>query len=1099
MRMRWLPALLLMTATTFLCGSAFSAAEVSPAQAAATPAMRPQPDRQMGCEGPDNSGLCFVYLPLISRPAYPLIDLPIGFNSGGWEYPLPDGRIFRKDQAHSPTNGAGYADGLAVSNDFEWEPIEGVGPAANAALYRTARSGVAAYRFNVPNGQYLIELHMAEIRCHGPQMRVFDVAIEGQPVLQALDLHALAQHDYAVVFRFAAEVHDRQLDVTFSATEGEPLVSAIWVSRRTPGSRPPAMPGAIHVIGGYGRAIVRWPQVEEDDVAGYRVYRSASPDGPFQIITPRPTPIARFFDQATVTGQRYCYTAAAVDVYGNEGPRSPVACATVVDVDASNLPMLNLTISAQNLRLLAENPAAEVEVPGTLMVDGVYYSVVAEYRGRSTQFSNKKSWKLVASRYIPSLQTDTLLLNGEGYDPAMIREKVAYDLYDAAGIAPQQASFVRLALNGEFMGVFTRVENPDRSFLLRTGRDAEDDIFKCYSDMDVRPACVNQVVQGRNTGALYTFAAQINRTPDDEFAAAIADILDVRSYLDYQAINSITGDEDSALQYLLHRARSTGRWQVLPWDNNVTFFRAALPPDYGTSSNPGWGFQANVLLTRVLAVPQYRRYYTERLTELSNGLFSLPAMSARLEAVRQEIWFDAQRDVWKVHRENNDAFATSLSHLPHFVAARLDYLRTAVPAYMPQQSRFIGINEVMPRNTQTILDPADGQSDPWFELFNAGLRPVDIGGLYLTDSLGAPTRYRIPDGAVLPALGAMLFWADGQPGQGSNHVNFRLSPEGGHIYLIDRNGTTLVDTAAYSLLAEDTALGRFPDYNGQWLELRQPTPDQPNRLLAPTISDVSLTPRFPQVGDAVTVTAMVSDDGQISLVELVYTADGQTVTLPMFDDGNHGDGQASDGRYGAQIPAFAHGRLVTYYIRTVDDYGRIAFDPPAAAVLTHRYRVGLAQAPIIISEFMADNATTIEDPDEPGEYPDWIELTNLGEEPVNLNGFYLTDNLLRPTKFRISADIIVAPGGAVIFWADDDPQQGPRHTNFKLNKNGETLGIFHRDGATPIDVVEFGMQGEDISMGRCPAHAGAWEHLYLPTPGQPNACGRSYVPLLVRQ
>ena len=53
---------------------------------------------------------------------------------------------------------------------------------------------------------------------------------------------------------------------------------------------------------------------------------------------------------------------------------------------------------------------------------------------------------------------------------------------------------------------------------------------------------------------------------------------------------------------------------------------------------------------------------------------------------------------------------------------------------------------------------------------------------------------------------------------------------------------------------------------------------------------------------------------------------------------------------------------------------------------------------------MAANDTTLEDPDEPGEYPDWIELRNTGVEPINLNGYFLTDDLQQTQVFRIGAD-----------------------------------------------------------------------------------------------
>ena len=56
---------------------------------------------------------------------------------------------------------------------------------------------------------------------------------------------------------------------------------------------------------------------------------------------------------------------------------------------------------------------------------------------------------------------------------------------------------------------------------------------------------------------------------------------------------------------------------------------------------------------------------------------------------------------------------------------------------------------------------------------------------------------------------------------------------------------------------------------------------------------------------------------------------------------------------------------------------------------------------LVINEFMADNETFLEDPAEPGEYPDWIELYNGSDDTVILNGLFLTDDLNDPTKWQI--------------------------------------------------------------------------------------------------
>ena len=51
-----------------------------------------------------------------------------------------------------------------------------------------------------------------------------------------------------------------------------------------------------------------------------------------------------------------------------------------------------------------------------------------------------------------------------------------------------------------------------------------------------------------------------------------------------------------------------------------------------------------------------------------------------------------------------------------------------------------------------------------------------------------------------------------------------------------------------------------------------------------------------------------------------------------------------------------------------------------------------------LNEFMAANAAFLEDPDEFGEFPDWLELHNPLPDAVDIGGLYLTDDLAVPTK-----------------------------------------------------------------------------------------------------
>lgn len=135
---------------------------------------------------------------------------------------------------------------------------------------------------------------------------------------------------------------------------------------------------------------------------------------------------------------------------------------------------------------------------------------------------------------------------------------------------------------------------------------------------------------------------------------------------------------------------------------------------------------------------------------------------------------------------------------------------------------------------------------------------------------------------------------------------------------------------------------------------------------------------------------------------------------------------------------------------------------------------------LYINELMADNATT--KVDEEGKYEDWIEIYYAGDKAINLEDYYLTDNLANPFKYRLSSSFIV-PGGFKLIWADDDA--GADHANFKLAKSGEMVALFDKSGAL-IDSISFASQDADVSLGREQDGAGTWIPFVASTPGYSN-------------
>jgi hypothetical protein len=140
---------------------------------------------------------------------------------------------------------------------------------------------------------------------------------------------------------------------------------------------------------------------------------------------------------------------------------------------------------------------------------------------------------------------------------------------------------------------------------------------------------------------------------------------------------------------------------------------------------------------------------------------------------------------------------------------------------------------------------------------------------------------------------------------------------------------------------------------------------------------------------------------------------------------------------------------------------------------------------VTVNEFMASNRTTIEDPDYPGTFPDWIELLNLTDAEVDLAGYTITDDFTECDESVFPEGVTIDPGGFLLLWADHDQEEGPTHLDFALNVDGEQIALCRPD-MTPLVKIEYGAQVTDLSMARIPDGSETWEVDQSPTPGASN-------------
>lgn len=293
-------------------------------------------------------------------------------------------------------------------------------------------------------------------------------------------------------------------------------------------------------------------------------------------------------------------------------------------------------------------------------------------------------------------------------------------------------------------------------------------------------------------------------------------------------------------------------------------------------------------------------------------------------------------------------------------------------------------------------------------------------------------------------------------------------------------GTVIVDTKKVtSETAFNNAIFSLKDFitkRKNYLlsnaEVKAPAPSITNAKYAVNNSDwAKVTPV-----DEVVVTTSVSFGSGISNVTLYY-GHGFSSTfnkINMVDNGQAGDIKAGDGVYSATLPKAQTGTLVKFYIEATgnDTVKSKSYFPEGAEHNLIIYKVEAAQVSqktVVINEFMASNDASVKD--EAGEYEDWIELYNLSDKDVDMSGYYITDNPLNLKKFKFPANTSIKAGKYLIVWADEDQEQGPTHTNFKLSGSGEVIYLLDSN-LVMLDSITFGAQTTNKSAARKPNGTG---------------------------
>ena len=682
----------------------------------------------------------------------------------------------------------------------------------------------------------------------------------------------------------------------------------------------------------------------------------------------------------------------------------------------------------------------------------------------------------------------------------------------------ERGDFCHLFINGQYWGLYNTDERPEAAFgESYFGGNADDyDVIKVSPDNDYTIGATDgnmdawtQFWQAATNGFANNADYQrlLGNNPDGTRNPNYPVQLDLVALIDYMLLIFYGGNLDAPISNFLgntspnnwyglyNRTGASGGWRFIAHDSEHTLlnlyedrlgpFPAGDPVTGGglLKSSPQYIFQ------QLTANPEFRMAVADRVQKhfFNGGALTPESCLARFLARSNEIqlaviaesarWGDAKREPPLTRNDWVNAVANVVNNFfPNRTAVVLSQLRSRgwfPNLNAPNFSQFGGVvaygynlSITHSNTTGAIYYTLDG-SDP--RKIGGAINPTAMAySGPLTITVAKHVRARVFDGANWSALTEATFYvAQDFSSLALTEIMYH-PPDDGFIsgdefeFLEFKNtGNNNLDLSGVGFATGVTFT--FP--NGTVLG--------PGQFYVLARNSAQFLARYPGVGLNGVYTGRLDNGGETLRLTNIT---GATVLSVTYSDKLPWPVTA-DGLGFSVVPRSLSGKLNsddgTAWRGSTLPGGSPGADDPEPTI-----------APVLINE-----ALTHTDPPQ----FDAIELFNPNSFPVNIGGWFLSDDAASPKKFRIPDETTIPAMGYLVFTeADFNPTPGVP-PSFSLSSTGDEVFIFSGDASTNLTGYchgfAFGAAANGVSFGRYVNSIGeeSFPAQISPTLGSPNS------------
>ncbi|MGC4089362.1 MAG: CotH kinase family protein [Polyangiaceae bacterium] len=366
------------------------------------------------------------------------------------------------------------------------------------------------------------------------------------------------------------------------------------------------------------------------------------------------------------------------------------------------LPRFDLELPPESLAALNAvvnglDPKAEDYVSGTLRYgDETIANIGVRFKGEASfrKLDKKSAFKLKFDEFVAKQSFHglrRLTLNNMVEDPSFLAERLAYEVFRAAGLPAPRCNNATVYVNGEFFGVYANVEAEDKTFLSRWFASNDGNLYE-EGGVDFTPGAetsfdleTNEALDDRS--GLVALIDAVQAAQPSDLVQTLDAKLDVARFLRFSAAEAAVNQWDMYAytvfypnNFRIYEDPDTARFVFLPWgmDMSMKPFRdtgRAHIPVFGVAqldNRANGKVTAGLLFRKCLDSAECKAAYAAQVSELAQ-IYEQSRLGERAasyyEQIKEQVYLDTRKEY------TNERFEAAYSVLQKTITERPAALR----------------------------------------------------------------------------------------------------------------------------------------------------------------------------------------------------------------------------------------------------------------------------------------------------------------------------------------------------------------------------------------------------------------------------------------